>query len=106
MLAFAVLAASLPVYLQSQDAPPRARGGRGGQRANWPPAGEAPKNVDGRPDLSGAWEPNAINANVDMVRTGVEIPFQPWAETLYKERKQNISREDPEARCCRPEFRG
>jgi len=91
------------MYVHGQDAPPRARGARGGgQRSNWPPAGEAPKNADGKPDISGAWEPNAINANVDMVRTGVEIPFQPWAETLYKERKENISREDPEARCLPP----
>ena len=28
-----------------------------------------------------------------------EVPFQPWAEALYKERKANNGRDDPEARC-------
>jgi hypothetical protein len=37
-----------------------------------------------------------------MVATGVEVPFQPWAEKLYKERKADISKDDPEARCLPP----
>jgi len=58
--------------------------------------------ADGKPDLSGPWAPNAIRQNVDMVGTGVEVPFQPWAEKLYHERKDNISKDDPEARCLPP----
>ncbi len=80
-------------------APPRARANA---RPNWPPEGPAPRTADGKPDLSGNWEPNAIRQNVDMVATGVEVPFQPWAEKLYKERKANISKDDPEARCLPP----
>jgi hypothetical protein len=72
------------------------------QRPAWPPTGPVPKAADGKPDLSGAWEPNAFRQNVDLLSTGVEIPFQPWAEKLYKEHKENISREDPEARCLPP----
>ena len=68
--------------------------GRG--RPAWPPSGAAPKNADGQPDISGAWAPNAIRQNVDMVGAGVEVPFQPWAEKLYHQHKDNISREDPE----------
>jgi hypothetical protein len=37
-----------------------------------------------------------------MVGTGVEVPFQPWAEKVYHQHKDNISREDPEARCLPP----
>ncbi|MBZ5579703.1 MAG: hypothetical protein LAP40_24370 [Acidobacteriia bacterium] len=84
----------------------RGPGRRGNARSNWPPAGPTPHAADGHPDLSGNWEPNAIGANVDMVRdlarTGATVPFQPWAEKLYNERKANISKDDPEARCLPP----
>ena len=72
------------------------------QRAGWPPAGALPRAPDGRPDLSGPWEPNAFPQNVDLPATGIEIPFQPWAAKLYKEHKDNLSKDDPEARCMPP----
>jgi len=68
----------------------------------WPPAGPAPKNAEGKPDISGAWAPNAIRENVDMVGAGVQVPFQEWSEKLYKTHKENISKDDPEARCLPP----
>src|SRR3974377_1029676 len=68
----------------------------------WPPAGPAPRNAEGKPDISGAWAPNAIRQNVDLVGTGVEAPFQPWAEKQYRQNKGNISKDDPEARCRPP----
>src|SRR6516225_4381109 len=49
-------------------------------------AGPAPLLADGKPDLTGPWEPNAININVNMKAAGVEIPFSPEGETLYKSR--------------------
>src|SRR5208282_4995244 len=55
------------------------------QPTGWPPSGPTPKTADGKPDLSGAWAPNAIRQNVDLVGTGVQVPFQPWAEKVYKE---------------------
>jgi len=71
----------------------------------WPPKGPAPM-TDGHPDLSGAWAPNAIRENVDLRATlkkqGVQIPFQPWAEKLYLERKANFSADDPEGHCLPP----
>jgi hypothetical protein len=93
-----VLLTSLLAVAQAFAQPPTA--GRG--KSAWPPSLPAPKNAEGKPDISGAWAPNAIRQNVDMVGSGVEVPFQPWAEKLYHRHKDNISREDPEARCLPP----
>jgi len=72
------------------------------RKPSWPPAGPAPQTADRKPDISGPWAPNAIRQNVDLVGSGVEVPFQPWAEKLYKDHKENISKDDPEARCLPP----
>src|SRR5580698_1270618 len=74
----------------------------GAAKSTWPPAGPTPHTADGKPDLSGAWAPNAIRQNVDLVGTGVQVPFQPWAEKVYQQHKDTISRDDPEARCLPP----
>jgi hypothetical protein len=66
------------------------------------PTGPAPRNGEGKPDIQGAWAPNAIRQNVDMVGSGVQVPFQPWAETLYHQRKDSKAKDDPEARCLPP----
>jgi len=88
-------AAALPAGSQVAGQQPPAN-------PKWPPAGATPQTADGKPDLSGAWAPNAIRQNVDLVATGVEVPFQPWAEKVYKDHVANISRDDPEARCLPP----
>lgn len=108
----AVTALLTPAILLAQAANPDAfnRGaqaaapGRGVGRGprDTAPTGPAPKNAEGKPDIQGAWNPNAIQLNVDMVATGIHPPFQPWAEKLYQERKTNISKDDPEARCLPP----
>jgi hypothetical protein len=72
------------------------------QKSDWPPKGPAPKRADGKPDITGAWAPNAIKSNVDLVSTGIDVPFQPWAEKIYKERKFSNSKDDPEALCLPP----
>src|SRR6185503_12414749 len=111
LIAAAFLFAAIPSELAAQASAPAAAapGGPAGParartnaRRDWPPEGAAPRTADGKPDLSGNWEPNAIRMNVDMVKAGVEVPFQPWAEKLYNDRKTNISRDDPEARCLPP----
>jgi hypothetical protein len=72
------------------------------RRTDWPPQGPAPKRADGKPDITGAWSPNAIRQNVDLISAGAEISFQPWAEKIYKERKFSASKDDPEALCLPP----
>src|SRR5438105_4858595 len=82
------------------DANPAAPGrGRGRAQVSTAPT---PRTPDGKPDLSGNWQPNAIGQNVDLVRSGVEVPMQPWAAAVYKERKDALSKDDPEARCLPP----
>ena len=96
-----LIAALTPGILSAQAANPEAfnRPGRG----DTAPRGPAPKNAEGKPDISGAWETGeAIQQNVDLVKTGVHPPFQPWAEKVYNQRKANISIDDPEARCLPP----
>jgi hypothetical protein len=99
LLAVLILSSQLVVaQTPAQPATPAA----GEKKAVWPPSGPVPKTADGKPDLSAAWAPNAIRQNVDLLGTGVEVPFQPWAEKLYKQHKDNISKDDPEARCLPP----
>jgi hypothetical protein len=60
-----------------------------------------PRTADGKPDLSGIWDPDPKylrNLAVDL-KPG-EVPFQPWAEKLYNERKDGAhSAEEPDANC-------
>ncbi len=60
-----------------------------------------PRQANGRPVLAGLWRP-APGLVGDMTRglkAGETVPFQPWAETLFKERRANNSRDDPTAKC-------
>jgi hypothetical protein len=64
-------------------------------------AAPAPRQPNGHPVLAGLWRP-APGLVGDMTRglkSGEVVPFQPWAETLFKERRANNSRDDPTARC-------
>ena len=59
-----------------------------------------PRTPDGKPDLSGIWMPPS--GFVFSIATGQkpeEIPLQPWAEALYKARRENLSIEDPVGHC-------
>ncbi len=65
-------------------------------------AGPAPRLADGKPDLTGPWEPNAIRENVNLKAVGIEPPFTPEGEALYKTRLARLGKDDPEARCLPP----
>src|SRR5262244_2930190 len=75
--------------LKAQTPPPRS-GSLGNEKA---PIGPAPRTPDGKPDLSGVWDPGFSFANLG------QVPLQPWADALYKERRANLSKDDPEGHC-------
>jgi hypothetical protein len=59
------------------------------------------KTADGKPDLSGFWMPVQIGQLLNLA-TGMkpeDIPLQPWADQLYKERIANNGKDHPGARC-------
>jgi len=62
----------------------------------------APRLPDGKPDLSGIWEPNANKylRNLAADLKPEDVPFQPWAKALFDQRADGShSREDPDANC-------
>lgn len=59
----------------------------------------APKTPDGKPDIAGLWQIDGLYvANIAKDLKG-DVPFQPWAEALYKQRRANESKEDPTGYC-------
>jgi hypothetical protein len=59
-----------------------------------------PKTPDGKPDLAGVWVTRGgYTGNIAKDLKPGEVPFQPWAEALYKHRVDTLSREDPQAYC-------
>ena len=57
------------------------------------PSGPVPHMRDGKPDLSGIWNGQRALPNQP------EPEMLPWAAALTKERTENYSADDPEARC-------
>ena len=65
-------------------------------------SGEIPRLADGKPDLSGPWQPNAIRENVNIVAAGVKVPFTDAGKKIYDSRIGVLGKDDPEARCLPP----
>jgi hypothetical protein len=58
-----------------------------------------PKTRDGKPDLTGIWRIADAKYGQNIAADGVQVPLQPWAEALYKQRQANFSKDRPSGRC-------
>lgn len=60
----------------------------------------APRQPNGRPDLSGLWQPpGGYVADIARDLGPDGVPYQPWAEALYKQRRETLSKDDPTGWC-------
>jgi hypothetical protein len=59
----------------------------------------APKTPDGKPDLSGIWRAAEGKYLQNITGDLREVPFQPWAAALYKEREDSLAKGRPTERC-------
>src|SRR5438105_13189078 len=97
-LLFAFVLTSAPAFSQWTDYPtpggPRLPDGKLNLTA------PAPKNADGKPDLSGVWVTKAgYTGNLARDLKPGEVSFQPWAAEVYKHRQETLSKDDPQAYC-------
>jgi hypothetical protein len=59
-----------------------------------------PRAPDGKPDLSGLWLIQGLYiGDIAKDLKPEQVPFQPWAEKLYKDRLETFSKDDPTGRC-------
>ena len=59
-----------------------------------------PRTSDGKPDLSGVWLPDTrYIENIARDLKPEDVQFQPWAETVFKQRQDTQGKDDPTARC-------
>jgi hypothetical protein len=61
----------------------------------------APRLPDGKPDLSGIWNaPTKYLRNLAADLKPEDVPFQPWAKSVYDERAAGLHwKEEPDANC-------
>ncbi len=82
----------------------------------------APRLADGKPDFSGIWTSDQVDArrpgvspnprdaiaSRQMVNLGVDLPgglpYQPWLAALVKQRTANLAKDDPHIRCLPDNF--
>jgi hypothetical protein len=59
-----------------------------------------PRAPDGKPDLSGIWLSRVARFNLaQSLKPGDTVPFTPAGKAIFDERRANLSKDDPSARC-------
>src|SRR5437764_10489624 len=58
----------------------------------------APRSRDGKPDLTGIWQATTGKYLDNLAADGIEVPIQPWADALYKQRREQNSKGRPSER--------
>jgi hypothetical protein len=100
ILAWMIALGAAAAFAAAQDLsdPTRPLGSADNKNAATAPQGKTPRLANGKPDLSGVWGPdrNFIYDLSDALKPGQELPLQPWAQKLARER---MSKDDPEANC-------
>ena len=100
LAAAVVMSASLAAQWLKQPTPgiPRSADGKVNLAA------PVPRTHDGKPELAGLWRPahGLVGDAARSLKQGgppAEVPYQPWAEELYKKRRSTNSKDDPTANC-------
>src|SRR5438552_10294641 len=62
-------------------------------------AAPMPRKPNGQPDLSGIWLVPGLKYLINIAADLKEVPFQPWAAAVYKERVENFGKDDPNNLC-------
>jgi hypothetical protein len=58
-----------------------------------------PRTPDGKPNLAAPAPRTPEGRPVLGLPAGEKLPYQPWAEAVYKERLANLSKDDPTSNC-------
>src|SRR5678815_205151 len=63
----------------------------------------APRGPNGRPDLSGLWRLDAGPYGSNLLADLKPADIQPWADALYKQRMEDLGKDDPSTFKCLPQ---